>query len=189
MLFQFALPRGERPTGAGVTHAGSNVSIRAPARGATLAARATLASSSFQFALPRGERQRLSGAGTVLRCFNSRFREGSDRPVFHGWRRATCFNSRSREGSDLTPHTPPSRRGCFNSRSREGSDPIDRRRAAQAGSFNSRSREGSDGQLVGADEADCTVSIRAPARGATAPLYDDSIAVRFQFALPRGERR
>ena len=77
--------------------------------------------------------------------------------------------------------------------------------------FNSRSREGSDGLSTSVYSAGSSVSIRAPARGATdaAKLATGIIAVSirapargatfllcadlalklFQFALPRGERR
>ena len=53
--------------------------------------------------------------------------------------------------------------------------------------FNSRSREGSD-STKNHDWLLTSVSIRAPARGAT-PVAPPSAAYRaFQFALPRGER-
>ena len=100
--FQFALPRGERRARRQRRQDERQVSIRAPARGATglvLGGSATLVVSirapargatrwrrhratsmpTFQFALPRGER----------------------RPVVFSTRRQYRFNSRSREGSDL----------------------------------------------------------------------------------------
>ena len=99
--FQFALPRGERPSGLGSSPhgragfnsrsregsdtirqgvpCGGNVSIRAPARGATFAPRL---------------------GAIICRSFNSRSREGSDRQHCRRRARPRRFNSRSREGSD-----------------------------------------------------------------------------------------
>ena len=56
--FQFALPRGERPTDSGSRRAEGIVSIRAPAWGATRPAWRSSPNRRFQFALPRGERPR-----------------------------------------------------------------------------------------------------------------------------------
>ena len=79
-LFQFTLPRGERRTRHCKGMHKLNVSIHAPARGATL----------------RCYRGRPQG-----KSFNSRSREGSDSSSGVGRYSSSCFNSRSREGSDL----------------------------------------------------------------------------------------
>ena len=55
-MFQFTLPRGERP------NSWDGVSTR----------------SMFQFTLPRGERPELEEQDKPKECFNSRSREGSD---------------------------------------------------------------------------------------------------------------
>ena len=142
--FQFALPRGERPVqvylavedgavsiraparGATIDHAALQfrhlVSIRAPARGATRRPGQHNHAARFQFALPRGERRHrgLSGAGR------------------------SRFNSRSREGSDIPrPVKTPTSRVSIRAPAR-----------------------GATGGAVGQDFG-AEVSIRAPARGAT----------------------
>ncbi|EEV89059.1 hypothetical protein HMPREF0198_0837 [Cardiobacterium hominis ATCC 15826] len=69
-------------------------------------------------------------------------------------------------GSDcVATMTPKAKRG-FNSRSRMGSDVSPTKRAKKA-----------------------SVSIRAPAWGATAPAWVFPVFAVFQFALPHGERQ
>ena len=102
--FQSTLPRGERPGG---LNPGDmfEISIHAPARGATHLPKTLFRFGAFQSTLPRGER--------------------------HGQRRwaAACknFNPRSREGSDSCGDEPHQWSKDFNPRSREGSDDIHRR--------------------------------------------------------------
>ena len=104
---------------------------------------------------------------TAEASFNSRSREGSDKPSLKQSLATSRFNSRSREGSDLGQRYALFEYTRFNSRSREGSDksrasepllvpvvsihaPVKgaTKRAHSVGvsllSFNSRSREGSD---------------------------------------------
>ena len=78
--------------------------------------------------------------------------------------------------------------GGFNSRSRVGSDERAGNRARHGAGFNSRSRVGSDGHYQLVAEA-VSVSIRAPAWGATHHRNNERGNKPFQFALPRGERR
>ena len=103
----------------------------------------------FQSTLPR--RERLFAVSLIMtRCyFNPRSREGSDEkcqrsvlPIFY-------FNPRSREGSDLVIINS----NFFND------------------NFNPRSREGSDVNAVLLANYVC-ISIHAPAKGATAILYN-----------------
>ena len=121
MAFQSTLPRGERPGG---LNPGDmfEISIHAPARGATHLPKTLFRFGAFQSTLPRGER--------------------------HGQRRwaAACKN--------------------FNPRSREGSDTPE-----------------STGVLH------VTISIHAPARGATILLAKENNSQEFQSTLPRGERQ
>ena len=142
--FQFALPRGERPTDE----------------------KASVSSDGFQFALPRGERQPIFSSPSRCCCFNSRSREGSDMLINIGVLGVSGFNSRSREGSDTATLAATTSPRCFNSRSREGSDLRAVQFTSPKISFNSRSREGSD----------------------TSYYHHISISDKFQFALPRGER-
>ena len=128
-----------------VSHADRHISIRAPARGATESFDKVMAHNKFQSALPRGERP---FAASFIALF------------------IADFNPRSREGSDLwyDVHRPGERH--FNPRSREGSD--------------------LDPAVWLAGEI---ISIRAPARGATRSRFKHfTLTVSFQSALPRGER-
>ena len=120
--------------------------------------------------------------------FNPRSREGSDK-ILSFYRLAfDDFNPRSREGSDINANagivykygfqsTLPRRErqrqktlthvcNYFNPRSREGSD--DRRRYGSTGS---------------------SISIHAPAKGATIMTPSQYETWRFQSTLPRRERR
>ena len=120
--FQFTLPRGERPTTRQEILRDMEVSIHAPARGATglttelsqligvsIHAPARGATGNygwdadeyrFQFTLPRGERLRGLSPPLLVSCFNSRSREGSDYIGCYRSVQLVGFNSRSREGSD-----------------------------------------------------------------------------------------
>ena len=164
-MFQFTLPRGERPvrrTGRpprrsfnsrsrggsdrsmlGKSAEGIGVSIHAPAGGATRGDWRKLHMGLFQFTLPRGERP-------------------VDSTFF--WYDES-FNSRSRGGSDASAGKMPPDKRSFNSRSRGGSD-----RRCPRGSCPSR------------------VSIHAPAGGATRVGCVGASGRGFQFTLPRGER-
>ena len=186
------------------------VSIRAPARGATYTgARPAQYWRRFNSRSREGSDLAVSAVKALLLGFNSRSREGSDRAQPAGAATGMSFNSRSREGSDVTGMLAVSATCSFNSRSREGSDRAQPAGAATGMSFNSRSREGSDVTGMLAVSATCSfnsrsregsdaprrrvplyrpVSIRAPARGATASLGVSAIILLFQFALPRGER-
>ena len=77
-LFQSTLPRGERLTRRGLTGNGAEVSIHAPAWGATRSAKRSSASTMFQSTLPRGERRDRQSALRRQQCFNPRSRVGSD---------------------------------------------------------------------------------------------------------------
>ena len=197
--------RGERGPG------GEDVSIHAPARGATAVARPRARLGRFQFTRPRGARpSSWDGAATCSR-FNSRAREGRDPPGLPDFRRlavsihapargatassprrarsptrfnsraregrdaahggraggAAGFNSRAREGRDFPSNRPPSKCQSFNSRAREGRDRGRSTRPCFGSCFNSRARKGRDlfGSPPGGTQS---VSIHAPARGATA---------------------
>ena len=79
-----------------------NVSIHAPARGATLDFHLWRLLTEFQFTLPRGERRAVKhNSYSVFTGFNSRSREGSDCPRTRNFYTTCRFNSRSREGSDI----------------------------------------------------------------------------------------
>ena len=78
------------------------------------------------------------------------------------------FNPRSREGSD-DEHGKYNfnEKIDFNPRSREGSDALCSMCTSPRGNFNPRSREGSDEYGGSINTACKSISIHAPARGAT----------------------
>ena len=121
--FQFALPRGERRDllrrrcrpGHGfnsrsregsdyrdlLAYAAARVSIRAPARGATIDRRRHRQGNDVSIRAPaRGATEGHAFLDGVIKCFNSRSREGSDPSVRVCLVALGSFNSRSREGSD-----------------------------------------------------------------------------------------
>ena len=138
------LPRRERRiVQKAVVH--PDVSIHAPAKGATCRGRADpdrrscfnprsregsdsagrgtrVGHVSFQSTLPRRERQQSTRRGPRKRSFNPRSREGSDQTGGNDRQVPRGFNPRSREGSDASSGTMPHIRRCFNPRSRERSD-------------------------------------------------------------------
>ena len=92
--------RGGSDNESKVQHSVQDVSIHAPAGGATSSRMEEEYISSFQFTLPRGERPQRPPRQVPQPCFNSRSRGGSDR-ANGSWRLPLyCFNSRSRGGSD-----------------------------------------------------------------------------------------
>ena len=79
-IFQSTLPRGERPNETVTYNDVKNISIHAPARGATPVILSGLKHSIiFQSTLPRGERHNFLSVNPLLFWnFNPRSREGSD---------------------------------------------------------------------------------------------------------------
>ncbi|SMP64740.1 hypothetical protein SAMN06296020_1123 [Anoxynatronum buryatiense] len=166
--FQSTLPHGERPMINTLAKLKAEVSIHAPARGATTAAAILFPPRAVSIHAPaRGATQ--------------------DGDRGRGWRRS--FNPRSRTGSDQGSHTDQSAFYSFNPRSRTGSDPPPvvlmplatgvsihaPARGATADSSTFRVRH--------------TVSIHAPARGATSSSSCDMACKKqFQSTLPHGER-
>ena len=100
MQFQSTLPRRERrrKPKQGTNHV--NISIHAPAKGATHRIRDLQRKDRFQSTLPRRERHRLHLIKRSDMNFNPRSREGSDVAALAICDANTNFNPRSREGSD-----------------------------------------------------------------------------------------
>ncbi len=142
---------------------------------------------AFQSALPRGERPEAFLKIIFIFLFQSALPRGerpavqaTDLPHAH-------FNLRSREGSDYIRYGICDRSKHFNPRSHEGSDII--RLAESLGmriSIRAPARGATKSRNTSYPGLD--ISIRAPARGATVlfPYFVQSL--RFQSALPRGER-
>ena len=99
-IFQSALPRGERPFLLKDAEKGRQISIRAPARGATGFSNGYFVFNQFQSALPRGERRSSEPYRRQCGYFNPRSREGSDGTELYAGGDYLYFNPRSREGSD-----------------------------------------------------------------------------------------
>jgi len=137
-MFKSTRPHGARQRAARRGSWGCSVSIHAPARGATFAAR----------------RNR-----TPMACFNPRARTGRDADLIitenlngrfqstrpHGARLGTAsgsllgigFNPRARTGRDRVKRTPLSKPACFNPRARAGRDIRDRAALTSPSSFQS----------------------------------------------------
>ena len=127
-------------------HNCNDISIHAPARGATQANGAAVAAKIFLSTLPQGERP---GPG----------------PGPPGSRRN--FYPRSRKGSDKTSFTLPPLAVYFYPRSRKGSDDTGSSLLFDNLHFYPRSRKGSDKQGLSDLLPKKLISIHAPARGAT----------------------
>ena len=210
MQFQSTLPRRERrrKPKQGTNHV--NISIHAPAKGATHRIRDLQRKDRFQSTLPRRERHRLHLIKRSDMNFNPRSREGSDVAALAICDANTNFNPRSREGSDGKYLYGIRRQHHFNPRSREGSDDLrqmgqgrpcrfqstlPRRERLPIGwshpswsNFNPRSREGSDESL----QKSCrpaTFQSTLPRRERRYLTLFLSAPCRFQSTLPRRERR
>ena len=154
-VFQFTLPRGERRDDE-LRGLLLDVSIHAPAWGATTVLPLGEPSGKFQFTLPRGERPSLMGARVRPCPFQFTLPRGERHPRRRRGRRGWGFNSRSRVGSDGM-YLPSSSVNCLVSIHAP---------AWGATRFNSRSRVGSD-SVVLLFRLLTHVSIHAPAWGAT----------------------
>ena len=188
-VFQFTRPRGARRLGPCGIWFRYNVSIHAPARGATEAVRRWDIAWTFQFTRPRGARRSLRAGDCVGGSFNSRAREGRD-PVrdahpreapavsIHAPARGATsrkFPLRLRNWFQFTrPRGARLRRkivrgegGTFQFTRPRGARRAVRRRPDWWRRFNSRAREGRDSSSVGSV----------------------SRSRLFQFTRPRGARR
>ena len=166
--FQSTLPRGERHNWASSASFDLQISIHAPARGAT---------SSILYCLHNSSN------------FNPRSREGSDYPSGASPSSIADFNPRSREGSDHT--ATAARPVCpdFNPRSREGSDVIMYFTILSPSNFNPRSREGSDRSVWSSSSPLKNFNPRSREGSDRFSSVRCFISARFQSTLPRGERR
>ena len=120
--------------------------------------------------------------------FNPRSREGSDIMRMSMVATSTKFQSTLPRGERRYTGLPALPAAAdFNPRSREGSDGFRQNNSVCPENFNPRSREGSDYTLV--NRFGCSsISIHAPARGATTACHASKKFSLFQSTLPRGER-
>ena len=126
------------------TNLTSDISIHAPAKGATYNLTNAGIVRLFQSTLPRRERLFVALLPKTLEYFNPRSREGSDCIACTADPAAENFNPRSREGSDTSDFSDSKFAFYFNPRSREGSDRASIVYRGRCWDFNPRSREGSD---------------------------------------------
>ena len=141
------------------------VSIHAPARGATGGGRRRKRCPWFQSTLPRGERPTIDDAADGEDWFQSTLPRGERRDDLQKLRSDQGFQSTLPRGERRRQLRPDAAGYRFNPRSRAGSDP---RRP---------------------DHDLCpSVSIHAPARGATIVCACAVAQAVFQSTLPRGER-
>ena len=147
LRFQSTLPRGERRDDVFEAVERKNISIHAPARGAT---------------------DQPEQLGERIRYFNPRSREGSDGCISSSSRDSRKFQSTLPRGErQLSEIKSACVDADFNPRSREGSDYNRRQWRRDYENFNPRSREGSDLTRLGEKPENKEISIHAPARGAT----------------------
>ena len=143
----------------------AQISIHAPARGATKYGLFFDSLIQFQSTPPRGERLFLVLASFLLSYFNPRPREGSDtRPVLIEIKANISIHAPAR-GATIYLHTPRMRPE-FQSTPPRGERP----------------KSGKTQTAVG------TISIHAPARGATSLRFAPIEQRIFQSTPPRGER-
>ena len=165
--FRSTLPHGERLELAGLAGIGGNVSIHAPARGATgKAGRAETKAPVSIHAPARGATSWTARRTPSANRFDPRSRTGSDLLCLSAWIFNSSFDPRSRTGSDLPHPRIQLRCSCFDPRSRTGSDGMCPQASASVASFDPRSRTGSD-EAGTVWSGPVRVSIHAPARGAT----------------------
>ena len=145
MRFQSTLPRGERLRGRFQSLLPYQISIHAPARGATTVTNAYLATLMISIHAP-------ARGATCVRVYHRKCKAISIHAPARG---ATCK-------SIAALH----HRQDFNPRSREGSDFREMFKDESVRYFNPRSREGSD-HVASFNENTANISIHAPARGAT----------------------
>ena len=144
-----------------------NISIHAPARGAT-------------FHRPSSR--------LLHSDFNPRSRKGSDRKRQLQRMGGSNFNPRSRKGSDDEDDVKIWLQENFNPRSRKGSDPTGRAVEQLLRLFQSTLPQGERLFLIRSTLSAKYISIHAPARGATPVKILSTNKLPFQSTLPQGER-
>ena len=100
-----------------------NVSIHAPAWGATALSSGQARAQEFQSTHPHGVRPHLRGRQRgLVKCFNPRTRMGCDLRCARSQHKSGCFNPRTRMGCDYKSNAKVLRIKRFNPRTRMGCD-------------------------------------------------------------------
>ena len=144
--------------------------------------------AGFQSTRPRGARRRLDSRCQRRAGFNPRAREGRDPFRSNATCPRACFNPRAREGRDPACSSPGSFTFCFNPRAREGRDIVDHAHIMRLPGFQSTRPRGARPTRILRDDILQSVSIHAPARGATGLQIGDHPDDQFQSTRPRGAR-
>ena len=165
-----------------------DVSIHAPARGATRPGLWHRSASWFQSTPPRGGRP--LGMAMLLHrsCFNPRPRAGGDDQTARLYGEIISFNPRPRAGGDVRLSMILTFDFSFNPRPRAGGDSAAGVNTIGVIGFNPRPRAGGDLAFLVPSELSGVVSIHAPARGATRYVDHRITSSRFQSTPPRGGR-
>ena len=147
----------------------SEISIHAPARGATAGHRGPGHGKKISIHAPaRGATSPSSSASSLSSDFNPRTREGCDLSVLFRFFDLFGFQSTHPRGVRLTAGSRlRTRHGHFNPRTREGCDARCTRLSTTQWYFNPRTREGCDLFPTAVILDLVEISIHAPARGAT----------------------
>ena len=172
-LFRSTLPHGERQCSCVFVSVTARVFRSTLPHGERLAGRDGIAVRvEFRSTLPHGERppgdRRHSRQPTR---FDPRSRTGSDIGAPRGVTVTTCFDPRSRTGSDNASDGPGPDAVGFDPRSRTGSDSTVDTVRRQIAAFRSTLPHGERPWRSPPEPREDTVSIHAPARGATAARW------------------
>ena len=170
---------------------GGNVSIHAPAGGATGAGLCeSVNHGAFQSTLPRGERPRDRVANPLSPRFQSTLPRGERLADRNGCSPPSVgFNPRSRGGSDDAAPGSEQVPAMFQSTLPRGERPTAALIAKPTKKFQSTLPRGERPRAGARDRRGATVSIHAPAGGATRGCLGRAQSPNtFQSTLPRGER-
>ena len=166
----------------------SQISIHAPAKGATLKKNCLLMKDTFQSTLPRRERLLCTGYPPLAQDFNPRSREGSDLIKMVEFQQKRISIHAPAKGATTPQHCRTPKHRHFNPRSREGSDETIRYYCSGIRISIHAPAKGATFLIMQI----CwrwSISIHAPAKGATSLT---SIIILhqnlFQSTLPRRER-
>ena len=188
LIFQSTLPRGERRQYPDITDIVFEISIHAPARGATSAKNDFRCGSGISIHAPARGATRMNYRNLPDIVFQSTLPRGERPTRFFLTSSSYNFNPRSREGSDCSPCDSISIVDISIHAPARGATLVLLCRQMRDFHFNPRSREGSDVFRGKMYFAKLKISIHAPARGATAVHATVSRLLIFQSTLPRGER-
>ena len=166
LRFQFTLPHGERPQICQFFGNVINVSIHAPAWGATQSIPPPIPSTWFQFTLPHGERLPSATPKSLIAEFQFTLPHGERQVQEMGY--AMCYG--------------------FNSRSRMGSDPVVQELPRAGWKFQFTLPHGERLVSLALAVADLAFQFTLPHGERQAYSQPSGFQSRFQFTLPHGER-